>query len=301
MFPRDRRSNRGENITAEWITQQIDELYEKRKQMTKTSGAIIHSHVHKNILLIGRTRSGKTTLKNILSNPCYIPNELTVVSQTSSTICGPEVSIPDSHINLKIVDTPGLFDRRSISYNGRNGLHNKNDRQNLWEINEYCYQMNITKFHLVFFCASFEAGINDQDIQALRQFITHFGREIGSRLCLIITRCESKEEWQRTRLRDELAKDIHFRDIVDSFGRGIYFSGALSRDAYNNRDLEVLTSQFETICDYREELIALIRNANDTFPIQPHEPKAVLDPLPSKRNDSDRRTHRDQRKCCELL
>ncbi|CAF3946686.1 unnamed protein product, partial [Rotaria sp. Silwood1] len=77
-------------------------------------------------------------------------------------------------------------------------------------------------------------------------------------LCMIITRCESKDDAQRDKLLDEFKNDTEHKRISESFGRGIHFFGALNHDDWNRAN-EALIDQFETVYNYRKNLLRLIR------------------------------------------
>ncbi|CAF4273006.1 unnamed protein product [Adineta steineri] len=64
---------------------------------------------HKNILLTGRTRTGKSTIKSLLVNPTNVPNELTLKSGTKESRCQ-SFHLQEDDVVLNITDTSGLFE-----------------------------------------------------------------------------------------------------------------------------------------------------------------------------------------------
>lgn len=241
------------------IINAIGEYYQSLEGKNRCIGEL--PCAQRNILLLGRTRSGKTTFKCMLSNPQYVPNELTLISETRSPTCE-SITIPHANLTLTLVDTVGLFDRSQYVRERLNS-----DEFSL--IIDFCKRININEFNLICFCVSFEAGINNQDIEALYQLVEYFGHSLCTNLCLIVTRCESKTEIQRIRLQQEFSNDTHFQGIVHFFGQGIYFSGALNRDDYNYAN-ESLIAQFVNICAYRQKIIDLLRNTTTVFAIKVH-------------------------------
>ena len=228
---------------------------------------------HKHILLIGRTRTGKTTFKQMLKDPKRIPDEPSLISTTKDFI-DDTFDVSYSNLTLTVVDSEGLFNQRTRT----DGPASIDDDLN--RIKTFCLTKGITEFHLVCFCVSFESGINNQDLEAIVRFQEHFGPDFAQHLCMIINRCESKNTEQRARLRTELEQDAYFNDVVGQFGKGIYFSGALKRDDWN-RGSDALISQFQNICDYRRQLLDMIASLTTTYKInrpasrEPNSPKRL--------------------------
>ncbi|UJR18484.1 hypothetical protein I4U23_005390 [Adineta vaga] len=287
MFPSS--SKRVEERQAE-ITKSVNEAYAKFVPHK------VRKVILKNILLIGRTRTGKSTIQSVLVDPRKIGAESTLYAQTkvadfqSYIVEGTkaerdqatdpitiENQVEQAHneeINtnleniqeeavtvLNIIDTPGLFEHGSTS-------DNIQDNETILDTIQTCINREITKFHLVCFCASFESGINNQDIESLKLLINFLGKDVSKNSCLIITRCESKDKTERDKLVKEIVHDIHFKDIASYFQKGIHFSGVLNRDNWIKGQKDTIEDQFETICGYRADLINLFSTATDPFEIK---------------------------------
>ena len=110
--------------------------------------------------------------------------------------------------------------------------------------------MEVSKLHVICFCASVVAGINEQDILSIKLLIEHFRPAVSKNSCLIVTRCESKDEEQCECIRKELMMDIDFREIASFFQLGIYFSDAINRDNYGRGNYYRVEEQFEIILKY---------------------------------------------------
>lgn len=215
---------------------------------------------HKNILLIGRTRAGKSTIQSLLINPTNVPEDLTLKSGTKEPHFQ-AYHLQEDDVVLNIIDTPGLFEHSNQEVDIR-------DNDKILKSIGFCINMEITKFHAICFCVSLTTGINQEDIKSLELLIDFFGRETSKNACLIITRCESLDNEQRDKLRKELIEDIAFKNIAPFFKLGVYFSGAINRNELvrgNKRSAEL---QYCAVSEYREKLIEQFLQVNEPLPIE---------------------------------
>ncbi|CAF2979971.1 unnamed protein product [Rotaria socialis] len=234
----------------EHIKAQINEAYQT------VSHHKVRKVDHKNVLLIGRTRTGKSTIKKVLVDPTTVADEMKLAAQTRTATIESYI-IDDNATVLNIIDTPGLFERGSSEINWQ-------DNKAILKTIETCIAREITKFHLVCFCASFESGVHEEDVKAMKLLIDFLGPDLTNNACLIVTRCESKNEKQRADLKHEIENDTMFKPLAGYFKKGILFSGTLDHDSWNNAT-DNLYYQFETVVSYREKLIDLLTNNVEPF------------------------------------
>ena len=155
--------------------------------------------VQRNILLVGPSKSGKTTLRHVLTDPRYVAEELSLRAVSGTEICESNTCLPSSTVTLNIVELPAEM---------------INSERSLSEINVECHRLGIQDFHLICLCVSFNTGINGKDLQSFERLISCLGREeVKPNLYLIVTRCESKDEGQRVTLCDELRRDVDYKRI----------------------------------------------------------------------------------------
>lgn len=213
----------------------------------------------RNIILIGRTRVGKSTIKSLLVDPTSKPEELTLRSGTRD----PSIEsfcMRHHHTVLNIIDTPGLFEHCCKDFDPR-------DNDTIMKTIELCATRGVTKLHAICFCLSISCGINAEDIKSIKLLCEFFGNETSANSYLIITRCERTCDVQRKRICEELRTDIHLKEIVPYFRRGMFFSGSINYDDYLQGNESVL-DQYRTIRDYRAKLIEEFSRNIEPFPIQ---------------------------------
>lgn len=213
------------------------------------------NNVQKVILLVGPSKSGKTTLRNVLQNPAYEPPDLLLAAQPNTEAeCDKDVLISTWNLTITMVEIPErMIDGQSSPS----------------EINSVFSHHKIPHIDLICFCVSFDAGIDGKSLPALTRLIDHFNREkIRSNLCLIFTRFESKNKEQQLKRLDELGQDANWSPILPFIGCGIHFTGALKPDDLLKCAHDALRNQFDAIYDYRNNLLQLIQSAEKPFNIR---------------------------------
>ena len=252
MSLRDTRKAIGGEAKREQLLTKLEADHEKHGQDK------MRQVKSKNIMIIGRTRSGKSTIKSLLVDPTQVPDELTLKSGTRDAHIE-SYYITGREVTLNIIDTPGLFERGSEDNDIR-------DNDAIMQTIERCANMEITSFDAICFCVAITAGINGDDVKSIELFMKLLGGDISSNSCLIITHCESKSEGQRKMIVRELSEDKFFKEIAPFFKRGIFFSGSINRDNYNNGN-ECIIDEYVCICEYRTKLIELFSENIKPFPI----------------------------------
>ncbi|CAF3879169.1 unnamed protein product [Rotaria sordida] len=193
------------------------------------------------------TKSGKTTLVEVLADPRYRPPYQRLGLSQNQLATKKKIKCSTStHFTLTIVEIPGnMLDKE----------------QDLAKINETCIELGVTQFHYICVCTSFENGISDKDIKLFERLIKHFGEaSIKPYLSLIVTRCESKDEESRANMKKELNRDFHFSRLMQWFNRRVHFIGALDPIDWDQGHEEVILDQFQTIYNDRQHFLQFIEH-----------------------------------------
>lgn len=227
----------------ERLMQEIQQMFYSKEQEKATFND--KEPKERNILLVGRQKSGKTTFAKMIENPRKVCDELAILSQNES-IKIEKIKTTSPTLLITVVDTIGL-----------NDYQNPNEQLQL--IRQQCIDHRIGDFHLICFVICITDGFHNQDIEYISYMTKNFGENIEHNLCMIVTRCESKTESQRKRCREQLANDTMFRHVIHLFKQGIHFSGALNYDDWNLGN-NSLRDQFLNVYHYREKLLDLINH-----------------------------------------
>ena len=233
-----------ENVTVkQGQVQQMDWIYRKYRSLEDDKPTADNVDCReRNILLLGRANSGKTTLRRMLRDPTRVSDEMSLLAK-SGVRENETINYGKRALQLNIVDTKGPSGREASEDDFKN-------------IHQSIVESGITTFHLICYCLSIEAGIRQQDITTLKNIIKFYTEGLKQHLCIIITRCESKTEEQCRRLAGEIQRDSSFHDVVTHCGQGIHFSGSLNYDDWYQGN-EALCQQFLTIYNYRKKFIEL--------------------------------------------
>ena len=165
-------------------------------------------------MLVGRTLTGKSTVKALLIDPTTIPPNFSLASDTKDPLLE-SLYLNDCQMMLNIIDTPGLFQTC------RRGVDARDNETILRTIGSYINH-EINKLHVICFCMPIACGLNLDDINSIKLLIDFFGPEASRNSCLIVTHCESKNGSQRTRLIAELHDSVYLKEIIRYFELGVH-------------------------------------------------------------------------------
>lgn len=242
FFPQKRLSGQSIDRASkrEMLMKQI------KKHFSGQPGSRVVRVETKNIVIIGRSRTGKSTIKSMLVNPAATPVDISLLSGTREATME-SYFIDSENLILNIIDTPGVFEHNSEQALIR-------DNAQIMTTIEKCINLEITKFHLICFAFSMPAGIQSDDIEALELFIKYLGPDLARNSCLVITRAEGKTEEQKKKLREELLNDREFKSVSHYFERGIFFTGSINYDDYLNAS-SAIVDQYKNVLTYRTDLL----------------------------------------------
>jgi len=204
----------------------------------------------RNIIMVGRTRSGKSTAISVLKDTCYKPPSFNIFSETARPKFSSFV-LTESRQNyiINVIDTPGLFEQKGEESKAR-------DNDIIMSTILESVKHKVTSVNSLMIFASCEAGIRPDDIQALEHFLRLFGgAEVNLALC--ITRSESRNEKNKEELVAQLRLHPTLGPIIKEKNIEILFMGCIDYVS-NYTDKKTLMRAYKPVYDMREKALQWI-------------------------------------------
>eukprot|EP01087_Luapelamoeba_hula_P011589 TRINITY_DN315_c0_g1_i2.p1 TRINITY_DN315_c0_g1~~TRINITY_DN315_c0_g1_i2.p1 ORF type:complete len:384 (+),score=87.92 TRINITY_DN315_c0_g1_i2:217-1368(+) len=184
----------------------------------------------RNIILLGRTRAGKSTVLQTMKNPFIFARECKLFSQTkdpklySFTMEWMSESDVPVNYNINVIDTPGLFEVRP-------GGEARRPDDEIKHLIAKCLEFEITRLHCLFFVCSFQGGVNSEDVAAINQLNAMF-KGANKQFHLLVTRNEGKSGFRQKKLEADIRA---IPELQEFFANGVqvFFIGALDFDDYD--------------------------------------------------------------------
>jgi len=217
--------------------------------------------MNRNIIFVGKTRSGKSTALDILKTPFTFVKLASIFSDTIDARINHftvEVDVEDGKLNfnISIIDTPGLFEVSS------RGTSRDNDA--LEEIVLKCMNSEITKINAIFFVFSYSGSINPQDIDALESFLKLF-EGAQKHVHLLITKCEGFTKEEKEKIKTELQQYPRMKDLFGVISKSVFFSGAVELRTYDSGFIDAFKTHLTNTIEMRDNLFGEIFNMSDSF------------------------------------
>ncbi len=221
---------------------------------------------NRNVLCAGKSRSGKTTTICTIKNPCYTPDADSIFSGTynckyQTFAIKNQKQDKVSEYTLHIVDTPGTFEIKASS---DKDTARSNDI--IEDIIGKCLENEITGINLILLFASFETGINPQDIDSIKIFLKLFGGS-GVSIALVITRADKHNRAWRESRRKEIMEHNELSELLKNENIKIFFMGCVDESSSVNMNERQLKRAYRNVYRMREELLKFIFEAEKRVPI----------------------------------
>jgi len=184
------------------------------------------------IMAIGATRTGKSTLVDVLAGKTDIEKEtFTMFPETKGSslrkVTLPDVLIDEKPADLYVHDTPGLFEVRK---NGINSRTNKELLSSIFEDNARFYgQKSLKNVDVVLMTYSLKSGIHPtqtESFQIINPFLQRMGLSKTAKLFLVLTNAENTTREEADNKVSEILGNEKMGPTMKKYGIGIQFSGA---------------------------------------------------------------------------
>ncbi|CAF1395219.1 unnamed protein product [Rotaria socialis] len=234
----------------------FNEMMNEVKQWSNQNNKYLirHTRTH-NLLLMGKTRTGKTTIAKVIENPCYIPPDRKIYSETKQiTIHSVSTTLINSNniYSFNIIDTPGMFDKVK-----QQNKTIKNDK--IKRTIDKCMEQDVTNIHLFAFVINLQTNLDIEDIYSMI-FVKENYPFLHEYICLIVTHSE-ETNWQQ---REDKINDFFQSDLVqknnlkDFFGKKVFFMGSLRPELVNYPNKQSVREQIINVHQMRDIFIDYI-------------------------------------------
>jgi len=213
----------------------------------------------RNIIMLGRSGSGKSTAVAVLKDPCDLPTKQSLFSDTYGAKFQ-SFAIDDKKTKTKysinIIDTPGVQEVKPMGENARSD-------ESIIETIKVCLKNEITKIHTLLIFASFDGRISVADKAAFEIYLRLF-YDTHVNIAFCITKTEGKDRSWEEQIEKDLRNDEFFTRVVNTENIKMYFMGCVDQLRVNESSgASDLFMRYNDIYIKREKLIDFIFKSKD--------------------------------------
>lgn len=194
---------------------------EEGQQLSNT-GFEVHETIMVNVLVVGRTQVGKTTLVNALKDNTYA-GELRSYSDTEDAKDHPIIirhKDDNRYYHINMIDTVGLDEKSRDSTINR-------PNEEILQLNAKFVEKSITTLNVVIFVS--RAGcIHLHELQALRLLMDFLGSSFSERSMMVLTHCEGFTRDKFNDLVRDIRESPQSKDVWDYCKLGIHPHGTIN-------------------------------------------------------------------------
>ena len=255
---------------------EFNNVYEELKSWDKRSNPFQFRRCdNRNIILVGRSRTGKTTIANVVEDSLYVTSEPSLYSETRKPVFH-QISTYDANDEcfyfFNFVDIPGLYDQaaRASEQLSTDAI--------LSFIND-CLKMEITNIHMFAFVFNLHGGINEKDIDTMLLFKKKYP-QLSANMALVITHCEHMKEEESQQLVNEFFRytKVANAKLRDYFTLGTLYMGSLRYESKRDANEQSLLIEYNNVSEMRIKFIdKCIEMTHDkAFNVHKHEKSCVI-------------------------
>lgn len=237
----------------------LDDVRRLQDRIQKANKYSLEETATRNILIVGRTRTGKSTAVGVMKNPTYEPKKMSLFSDSvdakfQSFSLDARGSEGSCKYTVNVIDTPGLKEVKAKNEVARS------DEVIMDTIN-LCLKNEITKINVLLIFISFEIGVTEDDVDAFKQYLAAFLHDEIT-ICMCITRAEEKTKAWRESIIEQLQNHSYFSEVLARKNVFVTFIGCVETTRFqtlsSTSDLQKL---YINVYQMRESLLKVIFDA----------------------------------------
>jgi len=167
-----------------------------------------------NLIIIGKSGCGKTTLFNVWKNPDFIPPMISAYSQTREPKphhFTANISYNDgthSALTLNILDTPGLSETGLVSTDERTD-------EEILKLVSTCLRENLIDINVIGFVFRCDVRISQEDLIIFEKIKNFLGEEWSEHCLLILTFADKRSDDGADKFMDQMKQGQRYKQILD--------------------------------------------------------------------------------------
>lgn len=211
----------------------------------------------RNILLVGRSRMGKSKFVQMLKDPTNWGGKLQLVADTKEPILEQFiVNHGGVHMSLTIIDTPGLSEIKVDADQQR-------DDSFILNLIEASAKKHVTYFNAILFFASFNDGLQGETLQAMEVLQKYLGETSADFSMLIVPKTESMTDEMVHDLMSEAFSIQKYGEVFARLRRGFHPTGFIVDESMRVQDPQTVKHSYQRILHRRESVLTELLNSVD--------------------------------------
>jgi len=216
--------------------------------------------IQKNVLLIGKSGGGKSTLFEVLKKPLYVTtSETTLFAGARLKAEYAPLVVRNGEgkaYSINVIDTPGLFEVRS------NPAEKRSNRQ-IFELMESCLREKVTTISAVFLVIPVSHVFTEEDLETLNQVSSFLGDGFKKNTMIVFSQADTYQlDALQGRISEFLSSPVSLPFINFCQG-GIYFTGAVSGESVSEYGEAYETKAKKKVICLRQHLIDAVIACSD--------------------------------------
>jgi len=216
--------------------------------------------VQKNVLLIGKSGGGKSTLFEVLKKPLYVTTSETTLF--AGARLRPEYAplvvrnAEGKAYSINVIDTPGLFEVRS-------NPGEKRSNEQIFKLMESCLREKVTTISAVFLVIPVSHVFTEEDLETLNQVSAFLGDGFKKNTMIVFSQADTYQlEALQGRISEFLSSPVSI-PFVNFCQGGIFFTGAVSGESASEYGEAYETKAKKKVICLRQHLIDAVIACTD--------------------------------------